>query len=135
MYVIVCFDYQSNKGEANMDYDRIIVELLSRVSVLEEKVADLESGVAVTEEPTKGSKKYRKLTEYLKEREASGQKSVRLSFKEIEDIIGFELPESKVYRAFWANTESHSIALAWLCTSFRTVDPHVDSGIIVWEKM
>lgn len=117
-----------------MDYDRIIVELLNRVSILEEKVSNLEKGTEATEESIKGSKTYRRLTEYLKQKEASGQKSVRLSFKEIEDIIGFELPESKKYRAFWANTKSHSNARAWLCTSYRTVDPNVDSEIIVWEK-
>lgn len=118
-----------------MDYDRIIIELLNRVSLLEEKVSLLEKERVADNDPQKGSRKYRKLTNYLMEKEESGATSVRLSFSEIEDILGFELPESKKHRAFWANTESHPIALAWLCTSYKTVEPDVDAGMISWEKM
>ncbi len=118
-----------------MDYDRIIVELLNRISILEEKVSKLENKGNNDPDMQKGSKKYRKLTGYLMEKESEGKTAVNLTFKEIEDILGFELPESKRHRAFWANTESHPIALAWLCTSYRTVEPDVDSGSISWEKM
>ncbi len=116
-----------------MEYDRIIIELLNRVSLLEEKVARLENEGLVQSDAPKGSKKYRRLTDYLVDKESSGETEVRLSFSEIEAIIGFDLPESKRHRAFWANTESHPIALAWLCTSFRTVEPSVESETIVWE--
>ncbi len=118
-----------------MDYDRIIVELLNRISILEDKVSKLEKAKILDSDLQRGSKKYRKLTSYLMEKEVEGENSVKLTFKEIEDILGFELPESKRHRAFWANTESHPIALSWLCTSYRTIEPDVDSGVISWEKM
>ncbi len=117
-----------------MDYDRIIIELLSRVSLLEEKVSKLEETRKELSDTPKGSKKYRKLTDYLTEKESAGDSEVRLTFSEIEKILGFELPESKRHRAFWANTESHPIALSWLCTSYRTVEPSVSSETIIWEK-
>lgn len=116
-----------------MEYDRIIIELLNRVSVLEERLAALEKG-PISNESAKVSKKYRKLTDYLVAKEACGVNEIRLSFSEIENILGFELPDSKKHKAFWANTESHPIALAWLCTSFKTVESDVDSEVIVWEK-
>lgn len=116
-----------------MEYDRIIIELLNRVSVLEERLTALEKG-SISNESAKVSKKYRKLTDYLVGKEACGVNEIRLSFSEIESILGFELPDSKKHKAFWANTESHPIALAWLCTSYKTVESDVDSGIIVWEK-
>ena len=117
-----------------MDYDRIILEMMNRISVLEEKVSELEGNKTTDSETGKGSKKYRRLTDYLLDKEAEGESIIRLSFDEIEKILGFALPESKKHRAFWANTESHPIALAWLCTSYRTVEFDDDSGIVVWEK-
>jgi len=40
---------------------------------------------------------------------------VKLSFSELEKIIGFPLPRSAyVHRAWWANDETHVHALAWI---------------------
>ena len=45
--------------------------------------------------------KYAPLSEYLA---ASGSQSVTLSFEEIEAVLGFPLPKSASYRAFWENS-------------------------------
>lgn len=117
-----------------MNYDRIIIDLMNRISELEERVTALENGNP-SYDISKGSKKYRKLSNYLLDKVADGTEEVRLTFEEIEGILGFKLPDSKKYQAFWANTESHPIALSWLSTPFRTVDPDTDTGLIVWERM
>ena len=58
-----------------------------------------------------------------------------MSFKEIEDVLGFELPASaREHRAFWANTESHSIALSWLSVGYKTMVVDLAEERIVFEK-
>lgn len=57
---------------------------------------------------------YQPLKDFLA---ARGDRSVSLSYDEIERIIGRALPPSargEVSRQWWANTESHSQARAWL---------------------
>ncbi|MDB5711234.1 MAG: hypothetical protein JWL96_3304 [Sphingomonas bacterium] len=57
---------------------------------------------------------YRPLRDFLA---ARGDRSVCLSFKEIEDLIGRSLPSSAsgaVSRQWWSNAPSHSQARAWL---------------------
>lgn len=74
--------------------------------------------------------KYDPLTSYLAQ---SQQGSVRLSFVELEAILGFALPKSsKLYPAWWSNNDSsHVQASAWLSAGFETAnlslgDKHVD---------
>lgn len=120
-----------------MDYDRIILEMLNRISVLEEKVAHLESsaqsnGETSQVESSGVSKKYRLLADYLYN---SNQDTIKLSFDEIENILGFKLPNSAlVHRAFWANTTTHSIALSWLNVGYETVEVDLNRKYIVFEK-
>lgn len=117
-----------------MDYDRIILELLNRVSVLEEKVENLSGEkTAKAEIRSTGGKKYRFLSDYLYK---SGSDKVRLSFGEIENILNEKLPVSAYkHRAFWANTESHSIALSWMNVGYQTVEADLEKEIVVFEKL
>ena len=64
-----------------------------------------------------GMSKYYKLEEYLR----NSQKQVEvLSYDEIEEILGFELPPSAhKYRAWWANDRSHTHANAWLNAGWK----------------
>ncbi|MGB9960601.1 MAG: DUF7662 domain-containing protein [Candidatus Bathyarchaeales archaeon] len=49
--------------------------------------------------------KYTALAEYLRSQQ---QREITLSFKQIENILGFELPISaRKHRCWWANDESH----------------------------
>ena len=117
-----------------MEYDKIILDLMSRVVTLEGKVTKLENGnvQSIESESLSGSKKYRFLSDYLF---ASSKDRVTLTFREIEDILKFKLPESAtVHRAFWANTTSHSIALSWLCVDYSVVEANLEEKYIVFEK-
>lgn len=119
-----------------MDYDKIIIELLNRIVILEEKVSNLESmNVSAQSQPSEilpGSKKYRFLSDYLHE---SNQSRIKLSYEQIEDILKFRLPESAcTHRAFWANTTSHSIALSWLSVNYEVVEANLDDKYVVFEK-
>jgi len=63
------------------------------------------------------SRKYRKLADYLAERD-SGE--IRLTFGEVEDILGFPLPASaSQYQAWWSNNP-RSQSLGWLAAGWRT---------------
>lgn len=122
-----------------MEYDKIILELLSRIKKLEETVASIQSNIlkeneiaVATSEETKGSKKYQALTDFLVN---SKDDSVELKFSQIEQILGFSLPESaRKHRAFWANTTTHSIANSWLCCEFETEDIDMDKEMVTFSK-
>ena len=119
-----------------MDYDKIILDLLNRIVILEDKVAKLEklgSGAqSGNVDLPAGSKKYRFLSDYLHQ---SNSSRVKLSYSEIEDILKFKLPDSAVtHRAFWANTTSHSIALSWLSVNYSIVEVNLEDKYVVFEK-
>ena len=115
-----------------MEYEKIILNLIDRVTILEEKVNLLENGKSYNSDSLKASKKYRHLSNYLTN---SNNNTVILKFAEIEKIIDFELPDSaKKYRQFWANTTTHSIALSWLSVGYETVDVNMDLQTVVFEK-
>jgi hypothetical protein len=64
--------------------------------------------------------KYAPIGDYLV---ASREGAVRLSFPEIERILGFPLPASaRKHNAWWANESSgtHSHASAWLDRGYKT---------------
>lgn len=121
-----------------MDYDRIILEMLDRIKALEEQVEKLsdkktaEQNQQTDPAKMKVSKKYRRLSELL---DMSGSRSVTLTFGEIENAIGFALPDSaREHRAFWANTTTHSIALSWLSVGYKTVDVNLSRETVVFER-
>lgn len=120
-----------------MNYDRIILELIDRIQILESKVSRLEGDKAANEKFKAEANvnvvsKYRGLTEYLLN---SVKSKVSLTYPEIEEIIGFKLPDSAYshMRAYWSNTETHSYAKSWLAIGYRTrVD--TDNKIVHFEK-
>lgn len=119
-----------------MDYDRIILEMLDRIKALEDDVAELKGETQVNKIESNllkmPSKKYRNLSAMLVE---AGGKPVSMTFSEIEELLGFELPSSaREHRAFWANTESHSIARSWLDVGYRTMVVDLSGEKIVFEK-
>ncbi len=67
---------------------------------------------------TKGDK-YIKLKRFL---EQSHEPHIRLTFAEIEKIVGDTLPESatKHAEAWWSNNRDHSQAIAWLDAGYET---------------
>ncbi len=117
-----------------MEYEKLMLNMVERISTLEDRVTALEKENVVLQEgdSSKGSRKYRFLSEYLTN---SNQKSVTLTFTEIEKILQFNLPDSaRNHRPFWANTTTHSIALSWLSVGYETVSVNMEKEIVVFEK-
>lgn len=62
--------------------------------------------------------KYATLVEHLQSR---GQDRREFTFNQIEKILGFPLPKSaKNHRAWWANSDNHAQARAWMAAGWRT---------------
>ena len=123
-----------------MEYSQVILEMLERIKVLENKVKALEEKIEHT--PTaqsqavvqldKVSAKYRGLAEYLL---SSNETRVTLSYSQIEEILGFPLPVTarKFKQSYWANTETHSYASSWMAVGYKTrVD--VESDAVTFVK-
>ena len=64
--------------------------------------------------------KYRNLQNWL---ENNSSERITLTFIEIDEILGFDLPKSaKTYTEWWANDSSHSQAV-WLDAGYKTINP------------
>lgn len=120
--------------------ERLILELYERIAILEDKVAIIEKsqqpvdfiGTGKVKSPKEIKGRYRYLADYLS---ASDKDIEDLTFAEIEQIIQSELPVSaRKHRALWANSESHSIALAWLTVGFITTAVDMDQEKIRFER-
>jgi len=75
--------------------------------------------------------KYAPLSEYLTN---SGLNSITLALQEIEDILGFPLPKSAKYRAFWENSEGmHVQAKAWLSSGY-TAKVNLREKTLIFQK-
>lgn len=123
-----------------MEYSQIMLEMLERIKVLENKVKVLEEKIENTPAPQpqasvqldKVSAKYRGLAEYLL---SSNETRVTLSYSQIEEILGFALPDTarKFKQSYWANTETHSYASSWMAVGYKTrVD--VESDTVTFIK-
>jgi DNA-binding XRE family transcriptional regulator len=76
-------------------------------------------------------RKYDPLFEYLKEQPDSGL--LELSFAEIEQILGEELPASaKVTRAWWANSKSTQ-SKAWQEAGWLVDNVDFENGLVVFR--
>jgi hypothetical protein len=67
--------------------------------------------------------KYDPLKAYLKGLDG---RQVRLTFAEIEGILGFPLPDSRKVRAWWSNNPWNNVMTrAWLAAGYRTAQVDV----------
>ena len=120
-----------------------IVKILNRIESLECKVAELEACIKkqdnskphILERPAfpvgEVSGKYKALTEYLYE---SWERKIELSYTQIEDILGFDLPPTayKLPFSYWANTKTHSYASSWLAIGYKA--KVMDNQKIIFER-
>ena len=61
--------------------------------------------------------------------------TVTLTFEEIEDLIGGELPASAdKHRAWWANTETHSQALTWISQGWLVQEADLEEGTVTFRR-
>ena len=59
--------------------------------------------------------KYGHLGEHLRQAEQDGDNRISLTFSDIEDLIGYDLPDSaREHRTWWANYYGNNQAKAWL---------------------
>lgn len=76
--------------------------------------------------------KYIALTAYLKK---SGKDIVKMSFKQIESVLGECLPESAYkYPALWSNSESHSIAFGWMDAGYISQNLSIANQTVEFVK-
>ncbi|HEV2516387.1 MAG TPA: hypothetical protein VGV07_14120 [Devosia sp.] len=78
--------------------------------------------------------KYDPLTVFLQSR--SGR-DVRMSFAEIEGILGLRLPEkSKRIRAWWSNNPSNNVMTrAWLAAGYKSAQVDVAGETLVFVRV
>lgn len=123
-----------------MEYSQVILEMLERIKALESKVSALEEKLVDVNKNNskisvgigKISAKYRNLAEYLLK---ANKSKITLSFSQIEEILGFTLPETarKSINQFWSNTKTHSYSSSWLSVGYKTrVD--VKNGCVTFIK-
>lgn len=123
-----------------MEYSQIMLEMLERIKMLENKVKVLEEKIENTTIPKpqtamqldKVSSKYRGLTEYLL---SSNETKVTLSYSQIEEILGFPLPNTarKFKQSYWANTNTHSYASSWMNVGYKA-RPDADRDAVTFIK-
>jgi hypothetical protein len=77
--------------------------------------------------------KYEPLPQFLA---AARSSTKRLSFAEIERILGFKLPKSAYdHEAWWSNNATgHSHARAWLDAGWRTQDLNLAERIVTFRR-
>jgi hypothetical protein len=80
-------------------------------------------------------REYLSLHKYLDERFAD---TVVLTFAQIEDLLGFALPDlARLQPEWWANTDAHSALSApsrsWLLAS-RTASPNLAARTVAFER-
>ena len=70
--------------------------------------------------------KYSPLGDYLRQQKSS---RIRMTFEEIENIVGFKLPKSQRYPAWWSNNPSNNMMTEeWLNAGFETEAVLFDSA-------
>ena len=129
-------------SEVNM---AITVEELSmQVQALEERLAKLEAllekAAPVQKAPREKEEvynvgvkgKYRFLADFLHNH---GGDSITMTFKQIEDLIGNPLPSSAYnHRAYWSNTDTHSISKVWMQAGYMTTYVNLLSRKVIFER-
>lgn len=102
-----------------------IVKLYNRIETLEKKVAELERKAAAQSLadarpafPVEISGKYKPLAQFLYE---NWDRKIQLTYEQIEEILGFELPNTahNLPQSYWANTEYHAYAKSWLLLGYK----------------
>ncbi|SFZ86311.1 hypothetical protein SAMN02983003_3491 [Devosia enhydra] len=77
--------------------------------------------------------KYTPLTAFLAN---AAPRRLKLTFAEIEQVLGFPLPSSKRYPAWWSNNPSNNVMTkAWLKAGYRTEQVDVANENVVFSAV
>jgi hypothetical protein len=59
-----------------------------------------------------------------------------MSFAEIEKVLGFELPKSQMYAAWWSNNPTNNVMTnEWLAAGYRTEQVDIEGRKLVFRRM
>lgn len=76
--------------------------------------------------------KYEPLQAYLRSRNTE---TVPMSFAEIEKVLGFELPKSQMYAAWWSNNPTNNVMTnEWLAAGYRTEQVDIEGRKLVFRR-
>jgi hypothetical protein len=78
--------------------------------------------------------KYDSLGHFLADNEFN---EVRMTFEDIEKVLGFELPErSQHIRAWWGNNPSNNVMTkAWLAAGYKTEQVDIEGRKLVFRRI
>jgi hypothetical protein len=77
--------------------------------------------------------KYSNLGEFLHDQKNS---SILLTFAEVERIIGYKLPRSARYPAWWSNNPSNNVMTkVWLAAGFKTEQVDTEGKKLVFRRV
>ncbi|MEQ1406465.1 hypothetical protein ABK249_16155 [Neorhizobium sp. Rsf11] len=77
--------------------------------------------------------KYEPLGEYLRKQSRT---QIPMTFREIERILGRELPASKSHRAWWSNNASNNVMTKqWLAAGYETEAVDIAGEKLVFRKV
>lgn len=77
--------------------------------------------------------KYAPLKNYLSEH---GREFVPMTFAEIEKVLGFKLPESKKYPAWWSNNPTNNVMTnEWLEAGYKTEQVDTEGRKVVFKRV
>ena len=117
-----------------MQYEKVFLEMMDRLSALEERVAKLESkGAAENDKSNSRLSKFENLSAFFAEMKKD---NITLSFSEIEKILGFKLsPSAREVKQYWSNSDSHSIAQCWLRYGYKTYAVDLQKETVSFRKL
>lgn len=76
--------------------------------------------------------KYQPLRGHLQARSTD---FVPMTFDEIEEVLGFKLPNSKAYPAWWSNNPTNNVMTnEWLVAGYKTEQVDVERGRLVFRR-
>jgi hypothetical protein len=77
--------------------------------------------------------KYEPLRRYLEERSTQ---MVPMTFAEIEKVLGFKLPESQKYPAWWSNNPTNNVMTnEWLAAGYKSEQVDIEGRKLVFRRM
>ena len=76
--------------------------------------------------------RYEKLTKYLRER---GEKELRLTLSQIQELLGFPLDVSAYrYREFWANCTASTKAYSWMEAGYEITEIDLKEETVLFKQ-
>nr|AIA12425.1 Unknown Function [uncultured bacterium] len=77
--------------------------------------------------------KYEPLRQFLK---SKGLAEIRMTFADIERVLGFELPNSQRYAAWWSNNPTNNVMTnEWLEAGYRTEQVDIEGRKLVFRRV